>query len=372
MNMTARIIRKNWWVDFRHNGFRYRKKSPDNSKSGAQAYEALLRRKLSEGEDINDKPKEKEAMALYKDYGWEWFNVYVKNNNKFSEIRTKEFILRKHLIPFFGKTPIDKITTMQIEQYKSQKMKTSLVNKSINNHLHVLSKSLRTAEEWGLIESLPKIKLLKTPPQEFDFLTIAESEKLLEHAKGVWHDMILTALKTGLRFGELKALNWKDIDWERRMIIVRSTIYRNVINSTKSNKKRYVPMTREVYNALMARKREKGFIFTDNSERPLKDTVCQNHLDEACERANLRRITWHVLRHTFASHLASSGASMKAIQELLGHADIQTTLRYAHLSPSTLKDTVNLLEKKDENENFGQHVGNRQKKFAQIINSITS
>jgi site-specific recombinase XerD len=67
---------------------------------------------------------------------------------------------------------------------------------------------------------------------------------------------------------------------------------------------------------------------------------CKHPLWRACERAGLRRIGWHVLRHTFASHLVMRGAPLKAVQELLGHATIEMTMRYAHLSPDTRRDAV--------------------------------
>ena len=65
----------------------------------------------------------------------------------------------------------------------------------------------------------------------------------------------------------------------------------------------------------------------------------------ACKKAGLRQIGWHALRHTFASHLVMRGASIKAVQELLGHSSIQMTMRYAHLAPEVARDAVNLLDK---------------------------
>jgi site-specific recombinase XerD len=117
---------------------------------------------------------------------------------------------------------------------------------------------------------------------------------------------------------------------------------------------------------------KRGYIFSDKYGEPLKDTVCQNNLYRICEEIGLKKTTWHVLRHTFASHLIGAGASIKAIQELLGHRDIQTTMRYAHLAPSALKDTISLLEKTTSIDSFGQPVVNRQKEFTKILNTITS
>ena len=71
---------------------------------------------------------------------------------------------------------------------------------------------------------------------------------------------------------------------------------------------------------------------------------CDRPLRRISRRAGLPAVSWHVLRHTFASHLAMKGASMRAIQELLGHAHVTTTMRYAHMSPSAQRDTVALLD----------------------------
>lgn len=78
--------------------------------------------------------------------------------------------------------------------------------------------------------------------------------------------------------------------------------------------------------------------------RVLTKEECKHPLWRACKRAGLRRIGWHTLHHTFASHLAMRGAPLKAVQELLGHATIQMTMRYAHLAPEVARDAVKLLD----------------------------
>ena len=71
---------------------------------------------------------------------------------------------------------------------------------------------------------------------------------------------------------------------------------------------------------------------------------CKHPLWRASKRADLRRVGWHVLRHTFASHLVMRGVALKAVQELLGHASIEMTMRYAHLSPDVRRDAVQVLD----------------------------
>ncbi len=346
--MSVRKIRASWWIDFRFNNSRYRKKSPVNSKTGAYDYEALLRQKLARGESIEEEKTEKKQ--LFSKFAWYWFETYAKTNNKHSEILNKEGILRVHLVPFFGKVKLDCINNQIVEKYKREKQKTRLCNKSINNHLTVLRKCLDTALEWQILEIAPRVKLLKTPPSKFDYLNESECKLLLDNSNGNLHDIILLALNTGLRFGELIALTWKDIDFEKRLLTINKAIAKGVLGSTKSNKNRYIPLTNSVIEMLRQRKRDNELIFSENNSFLVQARYVKR-LHKLCKDLKFRRIGWHVLRHTFASHLAQKGISLKAIQELLGHSDIKTTMRYAHLSPRELRQAVDVLS-------FGQHMGN--------------
>ncbi|MFA7377709.1 MAG: site-specific integrase, partial [Patescibacteria group bacterium] len=184
----------------------------------------------------------------------------------------------------------------------------------------------------------------------FDYLNESECKLLLDNSSGNLHDMILLALNTGLRFGELIALTWKDIDFEKRLLPINKAIAKGVLGSTKSNKNRYIPLTNSVIEMLRNRKRNAELIFSENNSFLVQARYVKK-LHKLCKDLKFRRIGWHVLRHTFASHLAQKGISLKAIQELLGHSDIKTTMRYAHLSPRELRQAVDVLS-------FGQHMGN--------------
>jgi integrase len=351
--MAVRKIKNSWWIDFRHNHTRYRKRSPENSKAGAEAYEAAIRQKLARGESLDVDRKQ-----TFKAFAWKWFDTYVLTNNKPYEIGNKKYTLRSHLIPFFGECPAGEISSFQVEQYKAEKIKSGLKNKTINNHLTILAKCLRDAQEWLGFEKLPKIKKLNVPPQETVFLSEDESRLLLANLDGPWHDFILMALKTGLRRGELKALNWTDIDWQNRTLsVVHSWCEPSKeLVSPKSNRIRHIPLTDEVYKMLWERKKPYGPIFSNTNGRRINVRKMNKEISAACKRAGITEISCHKLRHTFASHLIKVGASIKATQELLGHANITTTMRYSHLAPSVLKDTVALLEPKEPT--LGQQVGN--------------
>jgi integrase len=358
--MAVRKFKGSWWVDFRFNSIRYRKRSPDNSRAGARVYETTLRSRLAKGEAIDvDWEKEREKIQSFEKFSWTWFEIYVKNNNKISEVKSKESILKAHLVPFFGKTPINGISSLKIEQYKAKKSAQGLSAKTVNNHLTVLNKCLKIAKAWLELDNVPVIKWLKVPPQKYDFLSPKEGQSLLDHAQGIWREMILLAMKTGLRYGELRALVWSDINWNARILTVRRSFCRNVMGSTKSNRERHIPLTGEVCRGLSRRRQNHGLIFSGEDNQPLSNRMLYESLRAVCRKAQLRQIGWHTLRHTFASHLAMAGASMKAIQELMGHSDIKTTLRYAHLTPSVLRNTVELLEPETLTRKFGQPAVNR-------------
>src|SRR6266545_2229278 len=101
--MAVRIIKQSWWVDFRFNHARYRKRSPENSRAGALAYEATLRHKLARGESVEQTPDIASQQQAFEQFAWQWFEEYAVSNNKPSEQRNKRIILRSSLVPFFGK-----------------------------------------------------------------------------------------------------------------------------------------------------------------------------------------------------------------------------------------------------------------------------
>ncbi len=339
--MGVRKRHKKWWVDFCFRQIRYRRPSPVNSKSGALAYELQLKQKLSRGEPLDPQI---DKTPTFKQFARDWFETYVKNNNKHSEIVSKETILRVHLVPYFGHRKLDEIKNLDVEKYKAKKISQELAPKTINNHLATLKKAFRCAMEWGEIEKHPIIKPLKVPPQKYDFLSPEECEQLLDAADGIFHDMIAVALGTGLRFGELIALNWEDVDFNAGELTIKQAYVRGILGSTKSNRIRHIPMSHSVSAVLYPMRQSEGLVFSDPRGNPLKQDFCIKKLRSICRKAGLREIGWHTLRHTFASHLAQRGANLSAVQGLLGHSDIQTTMRYAHINRAVLREAITILD----------------------------
>jgi integrase len=361
--MAVRIIKKSWWVDFRANHTRYRKRSPENSRAGALAYEATLRQTLARGDSIERTTLAAQQNQTFKEFAWKWFDEYAVPNNKFTEQRMKRSALRSSLIPFFGNIPIGEITTHHVEQFKAKCLKDGMGRKTINNRLAVLRKCIVTAYEWfQMTASPPKVKLLKCPPPRTDYLSPDECTLLLSKAEGVIYEMILTALRTGMRQGELKGLQWSSINWQNRSIVVRHSRcdYTKELTSPKSNRERVIPMHADVYEMLFKRKEDTGYVFLHEDGQPFDSQRLIRRLNRVRYKIGLRNIGWHTLRHTFASQLAVTGTPLHIVQMLLGHSTITTTMRYAHVAPSALRTAIDMLDPQTTvHENFGQPVGNR-------------
>ncbi|RPI14974.1 MAG: site-specific integrase [Ignavibacteriae bacterium] len=345
--MAIRKRGNSYWIDFMFNRTRHRKRSPDNSHKGAKAYELLIRNRLARGEPLTE-PKSIERQT-FKDLALQWLNIYVKTNNKPSEYKIRQYILSSTLIPYFKNKYIDEISLYNIERFKAfllQEKKLSA--KSVNNYIGILRCCLKFAVEMDIIDNLPKIKTLKVPPQKYDFLTPQEIETLLAYAQGMWHDMILLAVRTGLRFGELIGLKWEDINFREATLLVTRNIVRGIEGSPKNNKTRIIPLSDKVLDMLKKRNKISPYIFHDGNSKPLVYNTCLKRLQKISKKAGLRSIGWHTLRHSFASHLAEQKNSIIAIKELLGHTDVKTTMRYAHVNLPSLQQAIASLEPKKE------------------------
>jgi integrase len=264
--------------------------------------------------------------------------------NKPSSVESKQTILERHVLPVYGDHKLDALDYAAIEDLKVALAK-KVSAKTTNNVLTCLRRMLVVARKRGLIDRVPEVEWLKAPPPAFDFLTFEEADRLIAAAQDEWRAMILVALRTGLRQSELLGLRWEDVDLVAGRITVRQAIVRGRVGTPKSGKAREVALGDEVIAALKRQRHLRGpLVFCDEAGRALTKGASKHPLWRACKKAGLRRIGWHVCRHTFASHLVMRGATLKVVQELLGHATITMTMRYAHLAPEIKRDAVRLLD----------------------------
>jgi integrase len=200
---------------------------------------------------------------------------------------------------------------------------------------------LNLARKWGYLDRVPDVEQPKRPEGRQRYLEEEEITRLLDacrRSRNPYLTAIVTvALNTGMRKGEILGLAWESVD----LSTSRLTLYR-----TKSGKPRGVPINRSVYDVLVAlepdAEQRAGLVFHRSGARAWGQI--RTAFTTALDRAGIKGFRFHDLLHTAASHMVMRGASLKDVQEILGHSDLKMTLRYSHLSPAHLRATVDRLE----------------------------
>jgi len=353
MSVTVRpYVNDSWEVDIRvllPDGtlIRERKKAPATSKSAAQRWAEARERVLL----VHGKPKPVQKQEVHQtptlaEFAGRFVDGYAKANRlKPSGIAAKKTVLSVHLIPLLGDKRLDQITTEDVQQLKAALGHRAA--KTVNNVLTVLSVMLRTAVEWDVITRVPcAIKLLPTPKSEAAFYDFDEYERLVEAARSDSQALLVALLggDAGLRCGEIMALEWTDVDLAKRQLCVARSEWKGHVTVPKGGRLRYVPLTKRLTEALRQARHLRGArVLCDKQGQPLTQKVIQVLMRRVARRANVKPGV-HILRHTFCSHLAMRGAPARAIQELAGHQDLETTQRYMHLSPAALDAAIRLLD----------------------------
>jgi len=335
--------------------YRERAKAPVQSRSGARRWGEERERFLALHGPLQPK-KEVVTVAEFKP---RFIDGYAKaNRQKASGIAHKEAYLRLYVLPLLGTKRLDAITDEDIQRLKATMERKNA--KTVNNALSVLSKLLKVALEWKVIDRLPAtIRLLKPGSAEMAFYEEEDYERLVEGAAHVDERALIAVLlggDAGLRTGEMIALEWTDIDFRRSLLHVNQSEWEGHIGTPKGGRARTFNMTSRLTAALKAHRHLKGprVLYSDDKSTADRDALA-SWIRRAERRAGLS-ITGrlHILRHTFCSRLAIRGATTKAIQELAGHVSLTTTQRYMHLSPAAKESAIRLLELDVRGEKRGE------------------
>jgi integrase len=247
---------------------------------------------------------------------------------------------RLHIVPFFGQMRLDEITLPHVREFMKALLAKELSPKTVLNAMVVLKEMFKHAVQWGYLDANPAqyAERPRAEDQEMQILTPPEIRRLLDAAAEPVRTLLLCAVLTGMRRGELLGLRWEDIDLEGHRIFVRRALWRGKFVTPKSRRSRRTIDLAPTLLAALAKlpsRFQGGLVFCSPNGEPINpDTLAQRDWARALRRAGLRRIRFHDLRHTYASLLIVQGAHPKYIQVQLGHASIQTTLdRYGHLMP---------------------------------------
>jgi integrase len=334
--------RNYYMVDlYEKTGRRIRKKI-GGSKKLAETIEADLKVKIAKEEFLGIVDPKKIRFKEFATEFLEWAEV----NRARATTKKYKSVIRKWLLPLWGKMYLQQITTKMIEDFKTSRA-TQVKPASVNKDLTVVMAMLSRAVDWGYLKESPakrKVKTLKTPNDSYRFLSEEEADLLLEFCKDsectALYVMVLTAIHTGMRSGEIFNLHWQDINFKSGVIEVVS----REGHLTKTNKSRSIPMSSFLASVLRKHPRriDSPYVFPGQGGRRRGDI--NRVLHSAREAAGVAHFTVHDLRHTFASWAVMNGVHLVTLSKLLGHSDIKQTMRYAHLAPDYLKGSVSFLD----------------------------
>ena len=279
--------------------------------------------------------------ATFADAAAEWLRFIEEDRaRKPSTLSDYRSALKAHLLPAFGSQPLESITPEQIDAWRRGLM--GLSNRSKNKLLIQLHGIFRRAQMvWGL-QANPLARVEKHPMRASGDIQVFSPEEIwaLVRAAGSDQDgaIFLTAAFTGLRMGELLALRWRDVDFAGATIRVRGSYAAGHLTTPKSGKVRAVPMAPDVASALAQLARREDWIgdddvvFAGELGSYLDGSALRRRYKDALSLAGLRPLRFHDLRHTFGTRMIAK-ADIRRVQEWMGHADIQTTMRYLHYAP---------------------------------------
>ncbi len=309
----------------------------------------------------------------------EFLDFWMKEHVSHLEPKTRrgyEQIVRLYLKPHIGRFRLAHLTAQHV-QAMLNRLGTEgtapgarpLSPQSVRLTRAALRAALNLAWKWGLVRENVAARTTppKSPQHEVDFLTVVEAQALVQASRDHYMGgLIQIALLTGLRLGEATGLVWEDVDMEQGCIRVRCQLQRVegtlVRKSLKSRSSRRTLSLSEAGRQALARQRELqrlwrldadpdapfnplDLCFTNEQGKPLDPKTVDENLKKLCAKAGVKRISFHKLRHTLATHLVASGESLAVVKDQLGHSQIGLTLNtYSHAVPAALKRAADKAE----------------------------
>jgi len=327
-----------------------------------------------QSEKIKDKAEAKVAQSstliAFVDgrYGL-WASARLKSWSMSKQTVKRDF---KHLLH----KPLGDISQWDMQKWSSEASKAKLKPSTVNRRVAIIKGIVSKAHEWGVIREnvLRGMKAIKTDNKARVRYLSESEENQLRHSldvrqekqrlertnhiawckarsidkstelKGKFTDylmpMVLLVINTGMRRGELFDLHWTDVDFKTKVVTIEGL-------TTKNGKTRHLPMNDEAFSVLLAWRNK-----SDSMSLVFPSPITGERLNNikrswggVIEMAKIKNFRFHDLRHHFASQLVMAGVDLNTVRELLGHSDIATTLRYAHLAPEHKAAAVAMLNK---------------------------
>lgn len=239
-----------------------------------------------------------------------------------------------------GDVRLDDLSTVHVKRLKDARRRDGTGNATINRAVAQLKHLCSWAADLGKMRketalAIEDIEMEKEPPGRVRYLVGDEAERLFSALPEVYHPLVLTALLTGMRLGEVWSLRKSEVDLQRKEI---SRI------KTKNGKVRHIPINAELEPVLKASidssTSELVFQYKGTRSKGTFQHVIKKAFPEAVEAAGIKNLVFHDTRHDFATKLRGADVGLDVIQKLVGHSSLAMVLRYAHLNSKTLHAAV--------------------------------
>ena len=319
-----------WYADYYVHGKRVQESTGTANRRKAEKYVAC---RIAETENgANPRPQKVLLQAFSEQY------LEHAKLHKRSWVRDEQML--KHLNGFFPGVELSGITPSLVEKFKAKRA-AEVTPASVNRELALLKHMFNLAEQWDSFNGKNPVKAVRfLPENNHQFRTISDGEEaqLLAAASPYLQDLVVFAINTGLRIGEILNLKWKEVDLERCSLQLLVRKNRQILD---------VPLNDEALKVIRAwhgmKKCEFVFYNSETGEQ-FKDLWLG--LKKACKKAGLQSVNWHTFRHTFASRLTRRGVDLVTVKELLGHSEVSVTMRYAHTNHDAKARAVKMLSDK--------------------------
>lgn len=276
-------------------------------------------------------------------------------------------LVRLHLKPSLGRVSLAKLTPQHVQQFMNEKLAAGLSARTVQYLRAVLRRALSQALRWNLVARnvATLVDAPKTKRNAVRVMSPDEVTLFLDAAKGQrFEPLLLVAISTGMRQGELLGLRWEDVDLPAAVIHVRHSVQRldgklTLTDLKTDRSRRTLRLPQIAARALQtqrARQSEErlaaggrwhdlGFVFATSIGTPLDARNLTRHFARVLTRAGLPRLKFHSLRHSCASLLLSQHVPARAVMELLGHSEIRLTMdTYTHVMPQLMTEAANAMD----------------------------
>jgi len=330
-----------WWASFTGpNGQRTRRSTGTTDKAEAKALEAKW--KL---ETYRQRQGKEQPQRLFD----ELMLGYLKATAGEKRSADKDRMRTRHLRRHFGGRVMNSLQPTDVRGYITMRKDEAVKNATINREIALLSSAINYANrEWDWeLPNVAKGRKLKEDEGRTRWITREEAERLIQAAESepkaphLAH-FIRLALNTGCRSGELLGLEWRRVSLQERLLFLES-------HHTKAGKRHSVPLNETSRQAIMDRLRFRAkhcpaspWVFAREDGTQIR--AVKRSFKTACRRAGIEDFHIHDLRHTCAAWLVGAGVPLTEVRDLLGHASVVVTERYAHLSPDNVRAAVARLD----------------------------